>query len=279
MGWASWSGSAPDPKLFGRMQEGNGIRRVLLASCLGAALLAPAGGVRAEGGEELAGDYFVGAAVFLFERTVLAAFAPTGISESMLDAGAMVNAIDHATDEDGAVALEAMLGWLRVEPPDPNAGGEAATVPGLDAERRRALICLAFGADPDARAALAHSAGLGKPERADCAARYQDAHKRWAEWLKPYRKTAETEAGDHPILRLSFAPAIDEGDQAIADALKQNGLFQVLTDDFNRAFAFPRPVTALLTQCGEPKAFYNVERGEAVLCYELLAALLRSVPR
>ena len=74
---------------------------------------------------------------------------------------------------------------------------------------------------------------------------------------------------------LIFAPAIDEGDQAIADAMKKNGLFQVLTDDLNAMLAMPRPITALLTQCGEPRAFYNPDRGEAVLCYELLAALLK----
>jgi hypothetical protein len=53
----------------------------------------------------------------------------------------------------------------------------------------------------------------------------------------------------------------------------------VLTDDLNRALAMPRPVTALLTECGETKAFYNADRGEAVLCYEMLAALLKSTPR
>src|SRR5689334_3713734 len=40
--------------------------------------------------QQLAGDYFVGASVFLFERTVLAAFAPADSSDAVLDAGAIV---------------------------------------------------------------------------------------------------------------------------------------------------------------------------------------------
>jgi hypothetical protein len=40
----------------------------------------------------------------------------------------------------------------------------------------------------------------------------------------------------------------------------------------------PRPVTALLTQCGEARAFYNADRGEAVLCYEMLGALVKAAP-
>jgi hypothetical protein len=240
------------------------------------------------GDDQLGSDYFVGASVFLFQRTVLIPFAPAGASDSMLDAGVIVEAHDNADDEDGAVALEAISGWL-------NAGAygqPAATdpVPELDQDRRRALVCLIFGADPQNQAALAHRAGLGEADRAACTQRYQEARKKWAAWLLPYRRTAAmpvplraspegAPAEGEPTLRLSFAPSIDEGDQAIADAMQKNGLFQVLTDDLNKALIMPQPITALLTQCGEPKAFYNPDRGEAVLCYELLAALLKSAPR
>ena len=66
--------------------------------------------------------------------------------------------------------------------------------------------------------------------------------------------------------------------QAGLAAMRKNGLFQVLTDHINAALTMPRPMTALLTQCGEAKAFYNPDRGEAVLCYELLGALLLTAP-
>ncbi|HVM84632.1 MAG TPA: DUF4344 domain-containing metallopeptidase, partial [Candidatus Binatia bacterium] len=118
---------------------------------------------------------------------------------------------------------------------------------------------------------------------------YQDAAKKWTAWLLPFRKLpgapvpvrAAPEGAPfegEPVLRLAFAPALDDADQAIADAMQKNGLFQVLTDGLNATLAMPRPMTALLTQCGEPKAFYNADRGEAVLCYELLAELLKAAP-
>ena len=256
-----------------------------MSALAGVLLLAPFGAQADD--DQLGSDYFVGASVFLFQRTVLIPFAPAGVNDSMLEAGVIVEAHDNADDEDGAVALEAISGWL-------NAGGygQAATadpVPELGQERRRALVCLIFGADPG-QAALAHRAGLGEGDRAGCTQHYQDARKKWAEWLLPYRRTADmpmplraspdgAPSEGEPTLRLSFAPSIDEGDQAIADAMQKNGLFQVLTDDLNKALVMPQPMTALLTQCGEAKAFYNPDRGEAVLCYELLAALLKSAPR
>ncbi|MDQ7249198.1 DUF4344 domain-containing metallopeptidase [Dongia sedimenti] len=244
--------------------------------------------------QRLAGDYFVGASVFLFERTVLAAFAPPEITgadsaEATLDAGAIVLAREKAEDESGSVALQAILAWLNawlsIEKKTPG----SAAPPGFDAARRHALACLAYGADPEVSAPLADHIGLGSQERGACVARYLEARKQWSGWLDSYRKSPGAPAPiraapegapaeDEPMLRLAFAPTFDEADQAIADAVRENGLFQLLTDDFNATLAMPRAVTALLTQCGEPRAFYNPDRGEAVLCYEMLGALAQAAP-
>ncbi|MES1150688.1 MAG: DUF4344 domain-containing metallopeptidase [Dongia sp.] len=274
----------------------------ILGSGRAAALLllaiAAQAGAKADS-EQLGGDYFVGASVFLFQRTVLIPFAPAGVNDSMLDAGVIVEAHDNAEDEDGAVALDAIVGWLAAgaygEPPAAQTTGgqpapEVDPVPLLNQERRRALVCLVFGADPQNQSSLAHHAGLDEADRVPCTARYQEARKKWAAWLLPYRRTPDMPAPlraspegapseGEAALRLAFAPSVDEADQAIADAMRKNGLFQVLTDDLNAALVMPRPMTALLTQCGEARAFYNADRGEAVLCYELLAALLKSAPK
>jgi len=239
--------------------------------------------------QRLAGDYFVGASVFLFERTVLAAFAPPGADDATLDAGAIVLAREKADSESGSVALQAILAWLEawlsLEKKTP--GSEAP--PGFDPARRHALACLAYGADPEVSGGLADHVALGGAEREACIARYLEARKVWSGWLGSYRKSPGAPAPiraapegapaeDEPALHLAFAPTIDEADQAVADAVRENGLFQVLTDDFNTNLAMPRPVTALLTQCGEARAFYNPDRGEAVLCYEMLGALVKAAP-
>lgn len=239
--------------------------------------------------QRLAGDYFVGASVFLFERTVLAAFAPPGADDATLDAGAIVLAREKADSESGSVALQAILAWLEawlsLEKKTP--GSEAP--PGFDPARRHALACLAYGADLEVSGGLADHVALGGAEREACIARYLEARKVWSGWLGSYRKSAGAPAPiraapegapaeDEPALHLAFAPTIDEADQAVADAVRENGLFQVLTDDFNTSLAMPRPVTALLTQCGEARAFYNPDRGEAVLCYEMLGALVKAAP-
>jgi hypothetical protein len=268
-------------------------RRVaLIAAILLTAIPAsriPASGDPPSDRQRLAGDYFVGASVFLFERTVLAAFAPADSADAVLDAGAIVLAREKADDESGSVALQAILAWLNawlnLESKTPG----SPAPPGFDPARRHSLACLAYGADPDVSTDLANHIALGSDERKACIARYLDARKQWLGWLESFRKSPGAPAPiraapegsppeDEPELRLAFAPTLDDADQAIADAVRENGLFQVLTDDLNATLAMPRPVTALLTQCGEPRAFYNPDRGEAVLCYEMLGALVKAAP-
>src|SRR5689334_16306660 len=71
------------------------------------------------------------------------------------------------------------------------ASPEADPVPALNEDRRRTLVCLIFGADPQNQAPLAHHAGLGEADRAACTQRYQEARKKWAAWLLPYRRTPD----------------------------------------------------------------------------------------
>jgi hypothetical protein len=240
-------------------------------------------------GEQLAGDYFVGASVFLFERTVLAAFAPPESADAVLDAGAIVFAREKAGSESGSVALQAILAWLDAWLSLEKKAPAGAALPGFDPGRRHALACLAYGADPEVSGGLADHIAIGGDERKACIGRYLEARKQWNGWLDSYRKSTGAPAPiraapegsppeDEPALRLAFAPTFDEADQAIADAVRENGLFQVLTDDFNASLAMPRPVRALLTQCGEARTFYNADRGEAVICYEMLGALVKAAP-
>jgi hypothetical protein len=264
--------------------------------CLAAALLvsATAAADPLTDRQRLAGDYFVGASVFLFERTVLSAFVPSDAEapadpDAVLDAGAIVLARENADHESGSVALQAILGWLNAWLALEKNSPDSAAPPGFGPERRLGLACLAYGSDPVVSAALADHAALGTEERGACIQRYAAARKQWTDWLQPFRRHAGAPstvratpegapAEAEPVLRLAFAPTMDEANQAIADAMRENSLFQVLADDLNATLTMPRPLTALITQCGEPGAFYNPDRGEAVLCYEMLGALLQAAP-
>jgi hypothetical protein len=228
----------------------------------------------------LAGDYFVGASVFLFQRTVLTAFAPAETPDSDLDAGAIVWAAETAHDEAGAVAFDAITAWLTAADLKSPVAGSKDGPPLFAPERLRRLACLTYGADPVGQGELAEHGALSSDDRQQCVAQFKRAQAQWNGGLLAYRRRPGAgRLSGAADLHLYFAPTMDDADQVIADAMKQNGLFQALTDGINDDLVMPHPVTALLTQCGEARAFYNPDRGEAVLCYETLGALLQAAPQ
>ena len=217
------------------------------------------------------GDYFIGASVFLFERGAMAAIAATGadLDADELDRGAIYFAVTNSQGESGSLALDTIHGWLIAW-----AGGDGDP-PGFDAARRMHLACLIAGADPGAGADLADAVGLGEATRLQCVSEYQQAATRWATLIAPYRRGP----GQEPPkgsgqLALDYAPAIEPANDLIAQAMRKNQLFDALTDEVNNALAMPRPTLALLTECQKPKTFYNPDRREIVICYELLAGIL-----
>lgn len=218
------------------------------------------------------GDYFIGASVFLFERGVMAAFAPPqdgGPGADELDRGAIYFAVVNSEGESGSLALDTIHGWLIAW-----AGGDG-NPPGFDAARRTHLACLIVGADPKARADLAEAVGLGEEARLKCAGEYEETAARWATLVDPYRRAPGRQppknAGD---LALDYAPAVEQGNDLIAQAMQKNQLFDALTDEVNAALFLPRKTRALLTECRKPQSFYNPDRHEIVICYELLAGIL-----
>src|SRR3954466_2631465 len=103
---SGWRRSWPMPRSRRNRLRRGSLATAVLLTC------APAWADPLSDRQRLAGDYFVGASVFLFERTVLAAFAPPDATDATLDGGAIVLAREKAEDESGSVALQAILAWL-----------------------------------------------------------------------------------------------------------------------------------------------------------------------
>src|SRR3954471_14065675 len=180
---SGWRRSWPMPRSRRNRLRRGSLATAVLLTC------APAWADPPTDQQRLAGDYFVGASVFLFERTVLAAFAPADSDAATLDAGVIVLAREKADSESGSVALQAVLAWLNawLTLESKNPGSPAP--PEFDAGRRHALACLAYGADADVSTDLANHIALGADERKACTARYLEARKHWLGWLESFRKS------------------------------------------------------------------------------------------
>lgn len=181
--------------------------------------------------------------------------ALTGIAERPAD----------AAEADLGKALDAFLAFA--------ATLDNAKMPPLSAKFAKLLACQLIGIDPDAHAALGATLKIDAKGAKACAA---DAAKSEAQWngrLAPYRRgpglTPPPGAGP---LYVEIAPVIDAANEAIAESLRQNGLFDNLAERLNAELALPYGRVLLVTECGGPNSFFNPDRREIVLCDERIAA-------
>jgi hypothetical protein len=225
-------------------------------------------------------DVILGALVAEFHISVAASLLPDATPETVPDAATSEDAIlgaaqlilltgiidpPQAGEADLGKALDAFLSFAATLEPT----REAPLTPTL----ARVLACQLIGADPVAHAALGSTIGVKTAAAADCEKSFAKAAARWNERLAPYRRgPGLTPPEDSGPLYVEIAPVIDEANEAIAQSLRGNGLYDGLAERLNAELALPFARMLLVTECGGPNAFFNPDRREIVLCDERIAA-------
>lgn len=232
-------------------------------------------------------DVVLGALVAEFHISVAASLLPDAQSTSESGAAA-------AESEDaiiGAVQLMLLTGLT-----DPPPAGEVDLGKALDAflafaatldpaketplapKFAKLLACQLIGADPVAHAALGSTLGIDAKAAADCAKAEAKSAAIWNGRLAPYRRgPGLTPPKDSGPLYVEIAPVIDAANEAIAESLRGNGLYDSLAEQLNAELALPYARMLLVTECGGPNAFFNPDRREVVLCDERIAAWIAAV--
>ena len=235
-------------------------------------------------------DVILGALVAEFHISVAASLVPDTTPEAIPDAATSEEAIT------GAAQLILLTGIIDPPAASGTDGGEADLGKALDAflsfagtldkaketplspKLARALACQLIGADPVAHAALGSTLGIDADDAADCAKTQAKAAALWNGRLAPYRRgPGLTPPKDSGPLYVEIAPVIDEANEAIAESLRGNGLFDSLAERLNAELALPFARMLLVTECGGPNAFFNPDRREIVLCDERIAAWIAAV--
>ncbi len=227
---------------------------------------------------EIDDDVILGALVAEFHISVAASLLPEAPpADQPLPPDAIIGAAQlialtgiaekpaNAADADLGQALDAFLAFA--------ATLDKAKLPPLSPQSAKLLACQLIGIDPAAHAALGATLKIDAKGAKACAADAEKAGAQWNERLAPYRRgpglTPPDGAGP---LYVEIAPVIDAANEAIAESLRQNGLFDTLADRLNAELALPYGRVLLVTECGGPNAFFNPDRREIVLCDERIAA-------
>jgi hypothetical protein len=160
----------------------------------------------------------------------------------------------------------AMIGWFLVA--DRNADdisfyGEHD----LDLQRGYRILCLMAGSDEDAFGQLATDLGLPAERRASCANDYEQAWQSWETATKAYLRNSDRPAGKISIYYRMVPPDL----ASMEIFLKESGLLELVAEDFDTLYALPDKVTFTARPCGEENAYWDPDKRELTLCYELMA--------
>ena len=137
---------------------------------------------------------------------------------------------------------------------------------GLDQQRGYQLACLYYGSDPEALTDLADSLDLPPERRESCQDDYAQALQSWSKVLEPHI-LADGQRFSHSI-KVIYEPPPDELKDA-ADLLKITGSLESIAKDVATSFKLPHNLTLVARACGEPNAYWDPEKREVVMCYEL----------
>ena len=227
---------------------------------------------------EIDDDVILGALVAEFHLSIAGSLLPeAGQGEGTIGADAVAGAVQligltgvaeapqGSDSADLGKALDAFLAFAATLEPTRNAP--------LSAKLARDFACQLIGTDPVGHAALGSTLKIDAAAAGTCAAEAEKAAAAWNARLAPFRKGPglTPPEGSGPLY-VEIAPVIDEANEAIAAALKANGLYDSLAERLNAELALPYGRMLLVTECGGPNAFFNPDRREIVLCDERIAA-------
>jgi Putative metallopeptidase len=190
-----------------------------------------------------------------------------GREEDAADALATIVALKMANSFADRVVVNAARGWFLSDQRDRKEGIPSTFYDehGMDLQRAYNIVCLLVGGEPDKFSGLAKEVKLPEQRQGTCQGDYSNATWSWEQVLKPHMRKPEdpktkievkyAEAGDYSMLA------------QIGQKLKiLESVAEWLSDDY----AWKRPISLEMQQCGSPGARWDLQTRKVVVCYEII---------
>lgn len=126
-------------------------------------------------------------------------------------------------------------------------------VHGPDLQRYYTMVCLFYGANPEAREELALELELPEERAESCVEEFQLAYDSWG-----------------PVL--DEITAAEPGTSMTLEGAGDDVIGVLMTDEvaaLNEDFVLPVPLTVRVEACGEANGFYDLDTREIIICSEL----------
>jgi DNA-binding Xre family transcriptional regulator len=190
-----------------------------------------------------------------------------GREEDAADSFAAIAMINIGTDFSTRVLVQAARGWFLMDRRDRKEGDklEFYDAHGLDQQRAYEIVCLMVGSDEKKFKELADWVHM-PPDRQDgCAGDYSNAEYSWKTVLKPFRR-----APDQPKSKIDISYGTAKGKLEVYErSLRAIGYLETIAGYAAELIVWPKPISIVLEECGDPNAQWNPASKIEILCYEL----------
>ncbi|TDQ63635.1 putative metallopeptidase DUF4344 [Maritalea mobilis] len=133
----------------------------------------------------------------------------------------------------------------------------------LDIQRSYQIVCLMAGQSAETFGDFAAEYGLDEDRIDLCAADYEQLEQSWAVMTESF---IDPMRGDGYTAKIIYDEPTEETELS-AKIVKDSGMLEELQQRF--AETLPEETTFRATSCDEQNAFYDPEKAEIVMCYEL----------
>jgi len=190
-----------------------------------------------------------------------------GREEDAADALATIVSIKMASSFADRVVTNAARGWFLADQRDRKEGMPATFYDehGMDLQRAYNIVCLLVGGQPEKFADLATEVKLPEERQGTCQGDFSNASWSWEQVLKPHMR----KPGD-PKTQIAVNYA-DPGEYAtLAELGRKLQILESVAEWLSEDFAWKRPITLEMQQCGSPGARWELDTKKLVVCYEII---------
>jgi hypothetical protein len=153
-----------------------------------------------------------------------------------------------------------------------------------DMVRYGKILCLLYGADPEAFAAEMDAAGVPEDRRQSCVLDFQRKWGAWEALLRPYRRNIDPSLpGDLPADAPGGKIVVNHGKvysrfaKAVAPLIQSNRIFEGVSESIAKYYVLPRDLHVNLYDCADENGWYSEDNHAITLCYGLISLMAELV--
>ena len=190
-----------------------------------------------------------------------------GREEDGADALATIVALKMKNSFADRVVYNAARGWFLSEQRDKKAGISTRYYDehGIDLQRAYNIVCLMVGGEPDKFEELAKEVKMPEERQGTCRGDFSNASWSWAQVLKPHLRKPED---PKTKIEVNYAPTTEYA--ALSALGRKLQILESIAEWLSEDYAWRRPISLEMQECGEPGARWELDTKKVILCYEII---------